>query len=51
LDKHALNFSGIHSGDDLVRKDFVDVCGDLNVVIGIISAINLFSARFCFYTA
>jgi hypothetical protein len=29
-------------------KDFVDVCGDLNVVIGIISAINLFSARFVF---
>jgi hypothetical protein len=26
--------------DDLVRKDFIDVCGDLNVVVGIVSAIN-----------
>jgi palmitoyl-[glycerolipid] 3-(E)-desaturase len=28
--------------DDLVRKDFVDVCGDLNVVVAILMVVNLY---------
>ena len=41
----CLEFQWHHSiPDDLVRNDFVDVCGDLNVVIGIITGINLFLA-------
>jgi len=27
--------------DDIVRKDFVDVCGDLNVVVGLLIVIHL----------
>jgi hypothetical protein len=46
LGQACFEFQWHHSiPDDLVRKDFVDVCGDLNVVIGIISAINLVLLR------
>jgi hypothetical protein len=46
LGQACFEFQWHHSiPDDLVRKDFVDVCGDLNVVIGIISAINLLLLR------
>jgi palmitoyl-[glycerolipid] 3-(E)-desaturase len=42
LGQPCLEFQWHHSiPDDIVRKHFVDVCGDLNVVIGIVMAINL----------
>jgi len=38
----CLEFQWHHSiPDDLVRKDFVDVCGDLNIVIGLLIGIQL----------
>jgi hypothetical protein len=52
LGQACFEFQWHHSiPDDLVRKDFVDVCGDLNVVIGIISAINLFLLRDFVFTS
>jgi hypothetical protein len=52
LGQACLEFQWHHSiPDDIVRKDFVDVCGDLNVVIGIISAINLFLLRDFVFTS
>lgn len=42
LGQPCLEFQWHHSiPDDLVRKDFVDVCGDLNTVMAIVIAINL----------
>lgn len=42
LGQPCLEFQWHHAiPDDLVRKDFVDVCGDLNVVIAILAVINL----------
>lgn len=42
LGQVCLEFQWHHSiPDDLVRKDFVDTCGDLNVVAAIIIAFNL----------
>mmetsp|Transcript_2996 Transcript_2996/g.6357 ORF Transcript_2996/g.6357 Transcript_2996/m.6357 type:complete len:317 (-) Transcript_2996:666-1616(-) len=42
LGQPCLEFQWHHAiPDDLVRKDFVDVCGDLNVVVLILTAINL----------
>jgi len=41
LGQPCLEFQWHHAiPDDLVRKDFVDVCGDLNVVALILTAIN-----------
>jgi palmitoyl-[glycerolipid] 3-(E)-desaturase len=38
----CLEFQWHHSiPDDLVRKDFVDVCGDLNMAIGMVICVNL----------
>lgn len=46
LGQPCLEFQWHHAiPDDLVRKDFVDVCGDLNVVVLILAAINLFFFR------
>eukprot|EP00977_Amphora_coffeiformis_P018789 scaffold6722_cov173-Amphora_coffeaeformis.AAC.8 len=43
LGQPCLEFQWHHAiPDDLVRKDFVDVCGDLNVVVMILAAINLY---------
>ena len=43
LGQPCLEFQWHHAiPDDLVRKDFVDVCGDLNVVVLILAAINLY---------
>lgn len=43
LGQPCLEFQWHHSiPDDLVRKDFVDVCGDLNTVIGLLIGINLY---------
>ena len=42
LGQPCLEFQWHHSiPDDLVRKDFVDVCGDLNAVVAILIAFNL----------
>lgn len=42
LGQPCLEFQWHHSiPDDICRKHFVDVCGDLNVVIGIVMAINV----------
>lgn len=42
LGQPCLEFQWHHAiPDDLVKKDFVDVCGDLNVVILILFAINM----------
>ena len=47
LGQVCLEFQWHHSiPDDLVRKDFVDTCGDLNVVAAIITGINLFLLDF-----
>jgi palmitoyl-[glycerolipid] 3-(E)-desaturase len=41
LGQPCLEFQWHHSiPDDIVRKDFVDVCGDLNVVIGLLIVLN-----------
>jgi palmitoyl-[glycerolipid] 3-(E)-desaturase len=41
LGQPCLEFQWHHSiPDDIVRKDFVDVCGDLNVVIGLLILLN-----------
>lgn len=43
LGQPCLEFQWHHAiPDDIVRKDFVDVCGDLNVVVLILAAINLY---------
>lgn len=43
LGQPCLEFQWHHAiPDDLVRKDFVDVCGDLNVVILILAVVNLY---------
>lgn len=42
LGQPCLEFQWHHAiPDDIVRKDFVDVCGDLNVVVFILAVINL----------
>jgi hypothetical protein len=42
LGQPCLEFQWHHAiPDDIVRKDFVDVCGDLNVVVLILAVINL----------
>lgn len=43
LGQPCLEFQWHHAiPDDIVRKGFVDVCGDLNVVVLILAAINLY---------
>lgn len=43
LGQPCLEFQWHHAiPDDLVRKDFVDVCGDLNVVVLILAALNCY---------
>jgi palmitoyl-[glycerolipid] 3-(E)-desaturase len=47
LGQPCLEFQWHHAiPDDIVRKDFVDVCGDLNVVVAILSALNAYLLGF-----